>query len=167
MMRWHAAAYQSLEPPWAMIKYVQHQGYHAVMFQTLEDPWAATVFGLGDFSSGIQLRFDLWRTLKLHQCWGILVLFAIHSCRMLKCRISLFVVGGGCYLGSCGINMDCHFFRSPGAGAIRIVEWSFCSSGSTDRRSNTLSSVLQWGSSVDGFIIVIGQHVPVLMMLMN
>jgi hypothetical protein len=45
---------------------------------------------LGDLSSGILLRFDLWRILELHQCWGILVICAIHSCRMLKFRSSIF-----------------------------------------------------------------------------
>jgi hypothetical protein len=86
---------------------------------------------------------------------------------MLKCKSSLFAACGGGYLGSGGINMNCQFFRRPGAGAIRIVQWSFCSSCSKDRRSNTLPSALHQGSSVDGFKIAIGQHAPVLMMLMN
>jgi hypothetical protein len=54
--------------------------------------------------------------------------------------VAFFAARGGGYLGSGGINMNHQFFRSPGAGAIRIVEWSFCSSDSTDRRSNTLPS---------------------------
>ncbi len=122
---------------------------------------------LGDLSNVILLRFDLWRTLELHQCWGILVLCTIHSCRMLKCRSNLIVAHGGGYLGSGDINMNRQFFRCPGAGAIRIVEWSFCSSGSTDSRSNTPPTASHWGSSVDGFIVVIRRHVPVLMMLIN
>jgi hypothetical protein len=101
---------------------------------------------LRDLSSGIMLRFDLWRTLELHQCWVILALSAIHKCRMLKCRSSLFAARGGGHLGSGGITMNRQFFRSPSAGAIRIVEWGFCSSGSTNRRSTTLLSAPHCGA---------------------
>jgi hypothetical protein len=86
--------------------------------------------------------FVLWRPLELHQCLGILILSAICSCRIFKCRSSLFVARGGGDLGCGGITMNCHFFRSPCAGAIRIVEWGFYTSGSIGRRSNTLLSAL-------------------------
>ncbi len=108
--------------------------------------------------------FEHWRFLELWLCLVDLSrgIQPCYSSRMIKCTSSLFMVCSGGDLISGGINTNCQFFRSPGAGAIRIVQWSFCSS-----YSNTLPTAPDWGSSVNGFIIVIGQHVPVLMMLMN
>ncbi len=122
---------------------------------------------LGVLSGGILLCFDLWRPLELHQCWGILVLSAIHSCRIFKCGSSLFWHMVVVTLVVVALPWIVDFFRSSGARVIRIIEWGSYSSGSTDRRSNTLLSAPPWGSSVGGFIVFIGQHIPVLMMLMN
>ncbi len=76
---------------------------------------------LGDLSSGILLRFNLRRILELHQCWGILVLCVIHSCRMLNCRSSLFVARGGGYLGSGGITMNCWIFEALVLGQLGLL----------------------------------------------
>ncbi len=73
---------------------------------------------LGDLSKEILLRFDLWRTLELHQCWGVLVLCAIDSCRMLKCRSSLVAARGGGYLGSGDINKNCQFLDALVLGRL-------------------------------------------------
>jgi hypothetical protein len=97
---------------------------------------------LGFLSGGILLCFNLWRTLELDQCRGSLILSAINSGRILKCRSSLFAACGGGDLDSGGITMNHQFFRSPDSGAIRIFVWGFYSSGRTNRRSNTLLSAL-------------------------